>query len=268
MRRVGLIGCGTIGSALAGALKESFARAARLSAVHDADVDAAAALKRRLHISAPVTSLAGLVRKSDLVLEAASSALVPEIIERCLRANRDLLVMSVGGLLIKDAWRKQIRRSKSRVYVPSGALAGLDGIKAMAIGRLSQATLTTRKPPKSLQSAPYVQQRGFGLDQLTHPLILFEGSPKEAVKHFPQNTNVAAALALASGLSNDQIRVVVMADPTLKHNRHELDVEGDCGRIHCEINSKLSQNPKTSEIAVRSAIATLHRIFDNFQVGT
>ena len=268
MRRVGLIGCGTIGSALAVSLKQSFAHTARLTALHDADAEAAAELKRRLRISVPVVSLAELIRKSDLILEAASSALVPELVERCLRANRDILVLSVGGLLLKDAWRKKIRRSKSRIFIPSGALAGLDGIKAMAIGRLSQATLTSRKPPKAFQSVPYMQQRGFGLDQLTHPLIVFEGSPKEVVKLFPQNTNVAAALALACGLPNDQIKVRVVADPTLKHNRHELDVEGDCGRIRCEIESKPSQNPKTSELAVRSAIATLHRIFDNVQVGT
>ena len=268
MRRVGLIGCGTIGSQLALSLQKLFAHEARLVALHDSNPEAAADLKRRMRSSASIVSLVDLIRKSDLVLEAASGVLVPEVIERCLRANRDLLVMSVGGLLLKDAWRRQVKKSKSRVYIPSGALAGLDGIKAMAIGRLSQATLTTRKPPKALESAPYVKQRGFGLDQLTRAMILFEGTPREAVKHFPQNTNVAAALALASGLPESQILVRVVADPTLARNRHELDIEGDCGRIQCTIESRPSQNLKTSELAVRSAVAVLHRIFDKVQIGT
>ena len=268
MKRVGLIGCGTIGSQLALCIPKLFAHEAKLVALHDSNPEAAADLKRRLHCSASIVSLADLIRKSDLVLEAASAAIVPDVIERCLRANRDLLVMSVGGLLLKDAWRRQIRRSSIRVYIPSGALAGLDGIKAMAIGRLSQATLTSRKPPKALESAPYVLKRGLGFDQLTRAMIVFEGTPREAVKHFPQNTNVAAALALATGLPDSQIQVRVVADPTIQRNRHELDVEGDCGRIQCTIESRPSQNPKTSELAVRSAVATLHRIFDNLQIGT
>ena len=78
----------------------------------------------------------------------------------------------------------------------------------------------------------------------------------------------AAALSLASGLPESRIRVRVVADPSVRRNRHEVEVVGDCGRIQCRIESRPSANPKTSELAVRSAVATLHRIFDNISIGT
>ena len=98
--------------------------------------------------------------------------------------------------------------------------------------------------------------------------MIFEGSPRQVVEGFPQNTNVAAALSLASGLPDRLVRIQVVADPTIQRNVHELDVQGDCGRIWCRIESRPSANPKTSELAVRSAVATLHRIFDNISIGT
>ncbi|MBI4340657.1 MAG: DUF108 domain-containing protein [Candidatus Omnitrophica bacterium] len=268
MIRVGLIGCGTIGSQLALALQRSFAHAARLAALHDADRARATALQRRLHPRPPIVSLPDVIRRSDLVLEAASVAAVPEVIGRSLRANRDVLVMSVGGLLTNAAWRRLLRRSRARLYIPSGALAGLDGIKAMALGRLASAQLTTRKPPRALRDAPYVRAKRLRLERLTRPAVIFQGTPRQVVKAFPQNTNVAAALSLASGLPNRRIRVRVVADPALRRNQHEVEVTGDCGRIQCRIESRPSANPKTSELAVRSAVATLHRIFDNVSIGT
>ena len=176
--------------------------------------------------------------------------------------------MSVGGLLRDRTWQRLARRSRGKVYIPSGALAGLDGVKALAVGRIRRLALTTRKPPRALASAPYVRRRRLRLERLTRASVLFEGSPRAAVEAFPQNTNVAAALMLASGGSRARPRIRVVADPAIRRNVHELEVEGDCGRIHCRIESRPSANPKTSELAVRSAIATLGRIFDSVLVGT
>jgi aspartate dehydrogenase len=264
---VGLVGCGTIGSQLARAIQRDYRHVARLVALNDCNHQHAVVLQHRLTPRPPICSLSALIRKSQLVLEAASAEISAEVVRRCLRANRDVMVMSVGGLLGDRTWQRLARRSRGRLYVPSGALAGIDGIKAMAVGRIRRVWLTTRKPPRALASAPYVQRRHLQLTRLTRPSVIFEGPPADAVRAFPQNTNVAAALALASGkVSRTRIRVV--ADPAIYTNVHEVDVEGDCGRVHCRIESRPSPNPKTSEIAVRSAIATLQRIFDPVSIGT
>ena len=268
MVRVGLVGCGTIGSQLALVLQRRYARVARITALHDVDQTHARALQRRLASRPPILPLSALIRKSRLVLEAASADIAGRVACDALRANRDVFVMSVGGLLQDERWRQAARRSSGKMYVPSGALAGLDGVKALALGRIRALRLTTRKPPRALAEAPYVRRRRIRLDRLTRPRLLLEGSPLRIVKAFPQNTNVAAALTLAAGTAGARARIRIIADPTVRMNVHELDIQGDCGRIRCRIESRPSVNPKTSELAVRSAIATLGRVFDSVSIGT
>jgi aspartate dehydrogenase len=267
MVRVGLVGCGTIGARVALALQRNYRRHARLVALHDIIPAQALALARRLHPRPRLVSLPELIRTSDVVIEAASAGAAGEVVTRALRANRIVFVMSVGGLLRNSSWKRAVPRSSGKVYIPSGALAGLDGVKAMAVGRLRRIWLTTRKPPRALASAPYVRRRGLRLDRLTRPTLLFEGSPRAVVSAFPQNTNVAAALALAAG-GSARTTIRVIADPAIRMNTHELDILGDSGRITCRIASRPSDNPKTSELAVRSAVAALGRLFDTVLVGT
>ena len=287
MMRVGLVGCGTIGSQPALALQRDYSNAARITALHDIDRAHAVALQRRLSPRPPIVSLADVIRSSQLVIEAASAEAAGRIVAASLRAHRSVFVMSIGGLLRDQAWRRLIRRSRGHVYIPSGALAGLDGVKALAVGRIRRVSLTTRKPPRALASAPYVLRRRLHLERLTRPSVVFEGTPQEVVVAFPQNTNVAAALTLALSRSGTglaamhrsgtgragghppaRLRIRVIADPTIQMNIHELDVRGDCGRIQCRIESRPSANPKTSEIAVRSAVATLDRLFGKVSIGT
>ena len=150
MVRVGLVGCGTIGSRLALTLEREYPSVARLVALHDTDPTHARILQRRLHQHPPIVSLPALLRTSQLVLEAASVDVVGPIVRTVLQTHRSVLVMSVGGLLRDTRWQRLARRSRGQVYIPSGALAGLDGVKAMAMGRITRVVLTTRKPPRAL----------------------------------------------------------------------------------------------------------------------
>ena len=268
MVRVGLVGCGTIGTRLAVALHRTYAGVARLAALHDADPAHAERLRRRLTPRPAMLSLPALIQRVDIIVEAASAGAAPEVVRQALAAGRTVLVMSVGGLLQDRTWQNLARRSRGKVCIPSGALAGLDGIVAMALGRIHHAQLTTRKPPTALAGSPYVRRRRLALERLRRPTVIFEGTPQAVVRAFPQNTNVAAALTLAIGPRAVRPRVRVVADPALSHNVHELEVESDCGRIQCRIESRPSVNPKTSELAVRSAIVTLGRLFDHLVVGT
>ena len=268
MVAVGLIGCGTIGSQLALALARTYRHAARITALHDVDASRARLLQRRLASHPPIVSLRQLIARSRLVLEAASAEMAAPVAVLALTANRDVFIMSVGGLLRDRAWQRAASRSTGRLYIPSGALAAVDGIKALSIGRIRRLSLVTRKPPKALMSAPYVRRHRLDLSRLQQPKELFEGTPSQVVNAFPQNTNIAAALTLAAGARSATPTIRVIADPTIRVNRHELEVDADCGSIRCQIESAPSANPKTSELAVRSAVATLGRIFDRVQIGT
>lgn len=275
MKRVGIIGCGTIGSRLAAALARDYGGVARIVALTDRTHAYARELQQQVVPRPAIVSLPELVRRSDLILEAASTSVAATVARLALRAHRDVLVMSTGGLLTSRAWQSSARRSRGHLYVPSGALCGLDGIKAMSVGTVRRIRLTTSKPPRALAAAPFVQRRRLRLDRLRRPMVVFEGSPSEVVRAFPQNTNVAATATLAHLFASHPRRVAsvtmvrVVADPSLTVNRHELEVEGDCGRVRCVVESRPSAtNPKTSELAVRSALATLKELFEPVRIGT
>lgn len=267
------MGCGAIGTALATAIEHDESRRARVVALTDADPRAAQTLRRRLTGRPAIVSLPALIRRSHLVIEAASGAIAGRVARLALASHRDVLIMSTGGLLTDPSWRRAARRSRGRLVVPSGALAGIDGAKAMAVGTIRRVRLTTTKPPRALAGAPFVRAKRWDLARLRRRKTLFEGSPQQVVKGFPQNANVAATLWLASGgLARGRrpsVTVRVVADPSVRVNRHDVELEGDCGRIRCIVESRPSSgNPKTSELAIRSALAALEGLVTPIQIGT
>jgi len=226
-------------------------------AVSDVDPARAAALARRLRGRVPVLPLAMLIRRSDLVLEAASAAAAPTIVIRALTARRTVLAMSVGGLLPITGRLRALCRRGGRLLTPSGAIGGLDAIKAAKLGRLQRVVLTTRKPPAAL-----------GLGRLTAPRTLFRGPASRAVAAFPQNINVAATLALA-GIGPARTKVRIIADPAVTRNIHEIEAIGTFGRLTVRTENRPSRdNPKTSALAILSAQATLQQLASGWRIGT
>ena len=268
MLKVGIVGCGTIGGEICRAFDEGLVQAT-LVGISDVDLAKAESLARSLKTSVPVVSLADLIQASDLVVEATSKAAAPVIIRQALERSRDVMVMSVGGLLEStDEMLRLAQRQGRRLYVPSGAIAGVDAIKGAMVGRVSKVTLTTRKPPRGLEGAPYVVKKGIDLGALKEPTLIFSGSAAEAVPAFPANINVAAALSLA-GIGADKTEVRIIADPGCDKNIHEIEAEGDFGRLVARMENVPSpHNPKTSYMAALSAIALLRRITASLVVGT
>lgn len=268
MLRVGVVGCGTIGGEICRALDAGLVQAT-LAGISDVDLARAESLARSLKASVPVVPLADLIQASDLVVEAASRSAAPAIIRQALERSRDVVVMSVGGLLeVADEMLQLAQRHGRRLYVPSGAIAGLDAITGAMVSRVSKVTLTTRKPPRGLEGAPYVVEKGIDLKTLREPTVIFSGSAREAVPAFPANINVAAALSLA-GIGPDKTEVRIIADPDCDKNIHEIEAEGDFGRLVTRMENVPSpNNPKTSYMAALSAIALLRRLTASLVVGT
>ena len=268
MLKVGVVGCGTIGSEICRAIDEGLVQA-RLVGISDIDLARAECLARSLKAPVPILSPAELIEASELLVEAASKAAAPSIIRQALERSKDVMVMSVGGLLeCAEEMLQLARRQGRQLYVPSGAIGGLDAIKGAMVGKVSRVTLTTRKPPRGLEGAPYVVERGIDLKALKEPTTIFSGSAREAVPAFPANVNVAAALSLA-GIGADETAVRILADPTCDKNIHEIEAEGEFGRLSVRMENVPSpHNPKTSYMAALSAIALLRRITASLVVGT
>lgn len=265
---VGIIGCGAIGSRIARSCREELKKDCELSALYDIQFKKAFELARTLgQVKLAQRSISQLLNISDLVVEATSASNPASFIRQALQARKHVLVMSAGKILKAPRLFALARRNHCRLLVPSGAIAGIDAIKAARNAKISKIILTTRKPLKGFLHHPALKKYA-GTRSLPDEICLFDGTVAEAVKHFPQNINVAAILALACGQPK-KIRVRILTSPHFKLNSHEIEILGDFGRILTRTDNEVCpDNPKTSYLAVLSAIETLKNFCREEGVGT
>ncbi len=269
MLKVGIIGCGTIGKELAMACQKKFSDGVTVEAIADSDATKAKKLQKELKPRPQILSFDALIKRSDLIIEAASAHAAYEISKKALFQGKDIMVMSVGGILGKEKELLNMARTHHCcLYLPSGGVVGIDGLKAARVGKIHRVTLTTRKPPQGFEDAPYVLKHGINLRNLKEEKVLFEGNAAAAVKGFPKNINVSATLSMA-GIGPEKTRVKIIACPHMLVNVHEIYVVGDFGSFYTRTeNFPSEQNPKTSRLAILSAVATLERILKNVKIGT
>lgn len=269
--KIGIVGCGAIGSSLAGLILKELPQYAQLSALFDRDYNKSLSLAHSLKTKNILISrnLDSLISNSQLVIECASAAGAWDIIRRTISRNRDVLVMSVAGLAehLKDA-KKIASRKRARIYIPSGAVCGIDALKAAKEDKLRRVTLITRKSPDSFKGVKFIENKRIKLNAINKDRVLFYGSARNAIKLFPQNINVSAVLGIA-GLGVDKTLVKIVASKRIKDNIHELLIESASGRVICITqNKKHPKNPKTSYLAVLSAMALIRQIVSPIRVGT
>ncbi|MBP7056076.1 MAG: aspartate dehydrogenase [Candidatus Omnitrophica bacterium] len=266
--RIGIVGCGTIGSAIAQACFGRLKDRVSLVALSDSDPAKSADLRKKLKSDVPSVDLDQLVKKSDLVVEAASSKVSSLVLGMCIEAGRDCLVMSVGGLVGNDDLLKKANELGVKVFIPSGAICGVDGLKSASCGTIESVILTTRKPIKGLEGAPYIKDKKLDLASIKTETVIFEGNAEEAVRAFPQNVNVSAVLSLA-GIGPKKTIVRIVTSPEYSKNVHEVEISGEFGKITTRTENIPSKtNPKTSAMAFFSAIATLEGITRSVRIGT
>ena len=266
--KVGIVGCGVIGGEIAKACLTRFKGRVRLTAFADIDPDKARAIAKSLSVRIPVMTIGRLVGSVDLVIESASGTVVKEVVASCIRSRKDVLIMSVGGLIGNEDILSRAEKAGIKVYLPSGAVSGIDGLKAARIGKIKSVTLTTKKPVRGLLGAPYLKEHDMDLSEVKGETVVFYGSAKEAVKGFPQNINVSAVVSLAGiGAANTMVRI--MTSPAYTKNVHELEVIGDAGRVMTVTENIPSRNnPRTSAMAFYSAIAAVEGILKGGRIGT
>jgi aspartate dehydrogenase len=259
MIRVGIVGLGVIGTEIAKAITNGIAGVAL----------AGVSVRRATTTGAyPVVPLDELIRRSDLVVEAATQAALRGFGPDVLAAGRDLMVLSAGALVgTLDEWARLAERHRCRLLVPSGAIAGLDGMKGAREGAISSVTMETRKPPRGLAGAPYLAQQGIDLDAIREETLIFEGPATAACPAFPANVNVLAALSLA-GIGPERTTTRIFAVPGLARNTHRIGVEGEFGSLTLEVRNVPSENPRTGRLSYLSTIALLRDLGATLRVGT
>ncbi|HLN90133.1 MAG TPA: aspartate dehydrogenase [Candidatus Binatia bacterium] len=242
-KKVGLIGCGAIGTVLAEAIERKLVVCDEL-VVFDVDLAKAQTLKAALDFPVKIVASVDelLATKPRVVVEAASQQAVQEYYDKILAANVDLIVMSTGALL-------GLNTESRKVYFSSGAIGGLDAIASAALAGIDEVTLTSRKNPKALGKTNMEEA------------IVYEGYAEEAAKTFPREMNVAATLALT--VKPVKVKVKVVSDPTVKRNTHEIRVKWGFGEMFmCFANDPHPDNPHTSALAAWSATKLLQKLLE------
>jgi len=267
--KIALIGCGAIGTILAQAIKDKVVNV-DLDCVYDKIEEKGKDFAKKFNTK--FRTFDEILKENiDLIIEAASQEAVRTLVPSILKSKKNVMIMSTGALVdpqLLNEIKILANENGLKVYLPSGAIVGLDGIKSANILGIEKVTLKTRKPLKSLEDAPFFKKHSINLKEIKKPTIIYEGSAGEAVKMFPENVNVSATLSLA-GIGANRTRVQIILDPTIDKNIHELVAEGKFGSIKTIAeNIPSPHNPKTSYMAALSAIATLKKITESIQVGT
>jgi len=270
--KIGIVGCGTIGLVVAKAIESKLKDKAVLAAVSDVDQIKIDNFLSKIELRPDISSLEELIKKSDFIVETASASVSCDVAKKALTAKKDVLIMSVGGLLSDVSIFSLAEKNNSRLYIPSGALAGLDALKSAKASEINRVTLTTRKSPMSLAGAPFIEKSKIDLSSIKAEKIIFEGTAEEAVKGFPKNINVAATLYLICNVGaycNTPLHIRIIVVPGLKTNIHEVEVEGSFGKFFTRTENYPSpDNPKTSYLAALSAVSTLEGALSSVKIGT
>jgi aspartate dehydrogenase len=265
--RVGIGGLGTIGLPVARWLATG-PSGLRLVAVSARNRERAVERLSAGGIAAPVVAAGALAERADVVIECMPAAVFDTVAVPAVEAGRILVALSAGALLDRMSLIETARSTGARIIVPSGAILGLDAVRAAAQGTIRSVKMITRKPPQSLVGSPYLEQNRILIDGLTGPIRVFAGTAREGARGFPANVNVAAALGLA-GIGPEATTLEIWADPALTRNTHRIEVEADSARFSMTIEGVPSEdNARTGKLTPLSVIACLKGLVEPLRIGT
>ena len=108
-----------------------------------------------------------------MVVECLPPALFREVAISVIDKGRIFMPLSVAQLLENDDLIERARLKGARILVPTGALIGLDAVRAAAEGTIHSVKMVTRKPPAGLEGAPYLRDQGISVSGLKEPLKVF-----------------------------------------------------------------------------------------------
>lgn len=264
--RVGIAGLGAVGLEVA---KRLIAGVPGLSLVAVAvrDVEKARRALPLVGDSIVVRKATELANDCDIVVECLPPALFREVATSAIDKGRIFMPLSVAQLLENGDLIERAKLKGARILVPTGALIGLDAVRAAAEGTIHSVKMVTRKPPAGLEGAPYLREHGISVRDLKKAMKVFDGSAREGARGFPTNVNVAAALSLA-GIGPDRTQLEIWADPTITRNTHTITVDADTARFTMSIENIPSENPRTGKSVAPSTVAALRALVSELKVGT
>jgi aspartate dehydrogenase len=249
-KKIGIAGLGAIGSTVARAL---------VGGIDGLALHAASDPAPRENFKVPMLDFEALAAECDVIVECLPAVVVPALCDAAFKYNKDIIIITSAALIIYPEILNHQKSSQSQIHIPSGALAGLDGVRAMmeSGSGIRRSRIISTKHPRGFSGAPFVTENQIDLNYIKQRVMIFSGNAIDAAKAFPANVNVAATLSLA-GIGPERTEVEIWADPAATGNTHEIIVEGEFTTINTRVdNIPDPGNPKTSLLAAQSVIAAL-----------
>lgn len=239
-KNIGFLGCGKIGNTMLESLKD-------YEGVSVAFVQALDFVAEGAAFPVVTEQDEALLEKADLVVESATANVLKANFDAIIK-HCDVMIFSVTAFADADFEQhaKALAAQYGRkIYLPHGAILGVDGI-ADGSTLLTEVSIVTTKSPQSLGRTD------------TERTVVCECSTREACGLYPRNVNVHATVALA-GIGFDRTRSVVVSDPAVNTNTHVIDLKGD--GIHFQLDiSSFSTGGVTGKYTPYSACASLARV--------
>lgn len=265
--KVGIAGFGTIGKVIGESLDQGLP-GLELAAVTSGNLDKARDNMSQFSTPAQVVTADKLADDVDVVVECAPTHAFMAVAEPALRQGKVLVTVSGAAILENPEIVDIAKEHGGQIILATGALLGLDAVRAAAEGTIHSVKMVTRKPPTSLKKAKFIVENEINIDGLVEPLQVFEGSAREGAEKFPSNVNVAASLGLA-GVGADDTHLEIWADPTKTRNTHTIKVDADSASFELTIeNVPTIENPGTGRITALSVIAALRSLTTPLRVGS
>lgn len=264
---IAIAGLGAIGGGMLAEIARSEPDI-HVMAVAALDEAKARALLLTHRVNARILSLTDLPQAADLIVECLPAASFDTIADATLAAGKGLMVLSVGQLARREDLIPAFRARNQRLIVPTGAILGLDVVRALSRGTVTASRIITRKSPGSLAGAPHLQERGVDPTAFREPTRVFSGPAREAAQGFPANVNVAVALSLA-GIGVDRTQCDIWVDPLETANVHIIEIETAGASVSMMIRGRPDpKNPRTSQMTALSAVDALRRLVDPVWIGS
>lgn len=272
MLDIGVIGTGGIGSNLVDRVTDGAVPDARVTGVYNRTPERAREVVAAADATDEIAVVSGpldLCDRADVVVEAASQQVVEQHAVDVVATGTDLVALSVGAFRDADllaAVRTAADENDARVRVPSGAIAGLDGVGAVGNGPTEAVELVCHRPPSYLE--PYVDDVD-RLYDLPDGAAVFDGTAAEAAAAFPSHMNVAIALTLTARVDPSDVSVHIEVQREAPRSRYLVRAHGEAGSVEVEVeNYRTPTEPETSSLIVNSAVETLRRLRNGVVVGT
>lgn len=265
--KIGIVGCGAIGEGVATFIDRELKKKVILWGICDKDSEKAEFLAEKLSVVPRISTLNELARRVDLIIEAASVDAALDVLHAAIKLKKDVVILSVGSFIKNKKIIQKAAKNNINIYVPSGAICGVDALGALSLGEIKKVSLVTSKPPRGLAGVAYLKNKRIDLTNIKKEKVVFRGKVKDAIRYFPQNINVAAILLLASSFKG--VEVVIKADPHVERNIHRIEIDTEDARIKISVENVPSKiNPKTSSLAILSTQNLLKKLFSSFKIGS